>query len=76
VAVVDVGGEGGIVGTVVEDGWLAVVNVGGSDGGPEVAPHTTLVPVAIQGVPAGQHQLVLIPQTVYPGLQHQFNWQY
>ena len=33
-----------------------------------MVPHTTLVPAAIQGVPAGQHQLVLIVQRVYPSL--------
>lgn len=43
---------------------------GGGGGGGVVCPHTTLVPVAIQGVPDGQHQLVFIAQIVYPALQH------
>lgn len=80
VVVVDGVGGGDTVGED-GDGWmLVVVGGGGGDGtvGEVVVerggvvrglPHITLVPVAIQGVPAGQHQLVLIVQRVYPALQ-------
>ena len=64
--VVGGGGGGGAVvdgvggsDTIVGDGCMVVEWRGGVAG---VLPHTTLVPVAIQGVPAGQHQLVLIVQ--------------